>query len=176
MGGVSCADCCAHFRKWVARVCADRRAICNYAFCDGAGNDYLWGDAINYSPSSPGSIIGGKDTLNGGPGNDQLWGGPNNDTFVFKFGCGHDVINDFNQGNAAVGSTAPEHDIINVRDYHFADWNALKAAITEEGGNAVIHLSPNDSVTLLGVHAAALHAADFLVTGGTAQSDGSGGR
>jgi Ca2+-binding RTX toxin-like protein len=32
----------------------------------GAGNDSLYGDAQNYAPSSPGSITGGKDTLNGG--------------------------------------------------------------------------------------------------------------
>ena len=83
------------------------------------------------SPTSPGSITGGTDILNGGAGNDQLWGGPNDDKFVFNVGSGNDTINDFNQGNSAVGSTATEHDIINVHDYHFADWNTLQAEITE---------------------------------------------
>ena len=49
--------------------------------------------------------------LNGGHGSDQLWGGPNNDGFVFNKGSGLDVINDFGQGNKAVGSTAREHDL-----------------------------------------------------------------
>jgi len=48
--------------------------------------------------------------LIGGP-NDQLWGGPNDDTFKFNFGAGNKVIHDFDQGNLAVGSTAPEHDV-----------------------------------------------------------------
>ena len=82
----------------------------------------LYGDAVSYSPSSPGSITGGTDILWGGAGNDQLWGGPNNDAFVFSPRSGNDTIQDFNQGNLAVGSTATEHDIINVQDYHFAGW------------------------------------------------------
>jgi Ca2+-binding RTX toxin-like protein len=130
----------------------------------GAGNDFLYGDAQNYAPSSPGSITGGKDVLNGGGGNDQLWGGPNDDTFVFKLASGNDVINDFNQGNAAVGSTAAEHDIINVHDYGFANWAALSSVISDNAsGNAVIHLTANDTITLTGVHTAALHSTDFII-------------
>ena len=130
----------------------------------GAGKDYLYGDAQSYSPSSPGSITGGKDVLNGGGGDDQLWGGPNDDKIVFNLGSGNDVINDFNQGNSAVGSTAPEHDIINVHDYGFANWTDLQAVISDNtSGNAVIHLSANDSITLIGVHTAALHSTDFII-------------
>jgi Ca2+-binding RTX toxin-like protein len=130
----------------------------------GASDDLLYGDAVNYAPSAPGSITGGKDVLNGGSGNDQLWGGPNNDTFVFKVGSGNDVINDFDQGNRAVGSTAPEHDVINVHDYGFASWAALSSLISDDSsGNAVIHLTADDTVTLNGVHTAALHSTDFIV-------------
>ena len=101
--------------------------------------------------TSPGSITGGTDTLNGGAGNDQLWGGPNDDTFVFNLGSGNDVINDFNQGNSAVGSTATEHDLIDVQDYHFADWTSLYAAISDDpDGNAVIHLSASDFIAVVG--------------------------
>jgi serralysin len=74
------------------------------------------------------------------------------------------VINDFNQGNSAVGSTAPEHDVIDVHAYGFANGDALLAAISNDSqGNAVIHLSPTDSVTLIGVDAAHLHATDFII-------------
>ena len=123
----------------------------------GAGNDYLYGDAATYNPSSPGSIHGGKDILNGGAGDDQLWGGPNDDTFVFGLGSGNDTINDFNQGNAAVRSPAQEHDVIDVSAYGFADWSALRGLISHDGsGNAVIQLSPTDSITLAGVQSANL--------------------
>ena len=128
-----------------------------------SGNQVLYGDAQFYLPSSPGSITGGKDVLIGGP-NDQLWGGPNDDTFKFKVASGNDVIQDFNQGNLAVGSTAPEHDIINVHAYGFTDWSALLAVISDDSaGDAVVQLSPTDSITLTGVHTANLHASDFIV-------------
>src|SRR5262249_42853781 len=97
----------------------------------GDGSGTLYGDAQTYFVSSPGSITGGTDALNGGRGNDQLWGGPNNDTFVFQPGSGNDVINDFDKGNLAVGTTAPEHDVINVQAYGFADWHALQGVISD---------------------------------------------
>jgi hypothetical protein len=130
----------------------------------GEFTDHLYGDARTYAPSTPGSITGGTDTLNGGAGNDQLWGGPNNDVFVFTASSGNDVINDFNQGNTAVGSTAPELDVINLHDYGFADWAAVSSLISDDSsGNAVIHLSANDTITLSGVHAASLEATDFII-------------
>lgn len=130
----------------------------------GSSPDRLAGDAMSYAPSSPGSITGGRDTLNGGGGNDLLWGGPNNDTFVFNTGSGQDIINDFNQGNQAVGSTTSEHDLINLHDYGFADWAALSNLIGDNSaGDAVIHLTANDTITLDGVHTAALHPTDFVI-------------
>ena len=74
------------------------------------------------------------------------------------------MINDFNRGNLVVGSTATEHDVINVNAYGFAKWIALQAVISDDTfGNAVIHLSANDSVTLMGVHTAALDSTDFII-------------
>jgi Ca2+-binding RTX toxin-like protein len=131
----------------------------------GSGDDILYGDSYGYTPSSPGSITGGTDVLNGGAGDDQLWGGPNDDKFVFNVGSGNDTINDFNQGNLAVGSTATEHDLINVHAYGFSNWTALQAVISDDvvSGNAVIHLSATDSITLVGVHTAELHQNDFII-------------
>ena len=105
-----------------------------YTLIGGAGNDTLYGDAQGYSPTSLGSITGGTDILNGGAGNDFLWGGPNDDTFVFNVGSGNDTINQFNRGNSAVGSTATEHDIINLQDYHFADWGTLQELMERGDG------------------------------------------
>jgi serralysin len=130
----------------------------------GDGNDALYGDAEVYWSPSPGLITGGTDTLNGGGGNDSLWGGPNDDVFVFNVGSGNDVINDFNQGNAAVFSAVTEHDVIDVQAYGFVDWNALLAATSDDvSGNAVIQLSATDSITLAGVHTADLHQSDFII-------------
>ncbi|MGY3648764.1 Ca2+-binding RTX toxin-like protein [Bradyrhizobium sp. LM4.3] len=130
----------------------------------GATNDFLYGDAKVYNPATPGSITGGRDILNGGTGNDELSGGGNSDTFVFNTGSGNDLITDFDQGNKAVGSTATEHDLINVGDYGFADWTALSSLISDDtAGDAVIHLSASDTITLDGVHAASLHPTDFLI-------------
>lgn len=126
--------------------------------------DWLYGDARAYNPFVGGAITGGRDILNGGRGNDQLWGGPNNDLFVFNAGSGQDVINDFDQGNKAGGSTAPEHDLIDVHAYGLADWAALKGLISDDSsGNAVIRLAANDTITLDGIHAADLNARDFIV-------------
>jgi Ca2+-binding RTX toxin-like protein len=130
----------------------------------GRGSDYLFGDAQSYYGFSPGSISGGTDILNGGAGDDQLWGGPNNDVIVFNVRSGNDVINDFDQGNLAIGSTATEHDVIDVHDYRFTDWNALQAVTSDDAnGNAVIHLSANDSITLAGVQTADLRFVDFII-------------
>ena len=111
----------------------------------------------------PPARSGGTDTLNGRAGKDQLWGGPNDDKFVFNLGSGNDVIKDFNQGNLAVGSTATEHDVIDVHAYGFSDWSALQASISDNvSRNAVIHLSSTDSIELDGFHQAALHETDFI--------------
>jgi Ca2+-binding RTX toxin-like protein len=49
----------------------------------GAGDDFLYG-------------VGGNNTLDGGAGNDFMSSGSGQDTFVFRFGDGQDVIQDFN--------------------------------------------------------------------------------
>ena len=82
---------------------------------------------------------------------------------MFNVGSGNDVINDFNKGNSAVGSTATEHDIINVQDY-FADWGTLQGKISDDvNGNAVMQLSASDSITLVGVHTTDLQQTDFII-------------
>ncbi|MDF0517993.1 hypothetical protein P0R31_12195 [Bradyrhizobium yuanmingense] len=136
----------------------------NDVLTGGSHADILVGDARHYYPAAPGSITGGRDILNGKGGNDEMWGGPNSDTFAFDKGSGQELIHDFNQGNIIVGSAAVEHDLIDVRDYGFVDWTALKSLISDNGsGNAVIHLTASDTITLQGVQTADLHATDFIV-------------
>lgn len=136
----------------------------NDVLTGGSYVDMLMGDARTYDPAAPGSITGGKDILNGKGGNDELWGGPNSDIFAFDKGSGQDLIHDFNQGNSIVGSTAVEHDLIDVQDYGFADWTALKSLIVDDdSGNAVMHLTASDTITLQGVQKADLHATDFII-------------
>jgi serralysin len=80
-----------------------------------------------------------------------------------KFGSGNDVVNDFNQGNLAVGSSDAEYDLIDVQAY-FDNWTDLQAEISDDGsGNAVIHLSTTDSITLVGVQTANLLETDFII-------------
>jgi len=136
----------------------------NDVLTGGSYVDMLIGDARTYEPAAPGAITGGRDILNGKGGNDEMWGGPNSDIFAFDKGSGQDLIHDFNQGNIVVGSTAVEHDLIDVQDYGFADWIALKSLISDDdSGNAVIHLTANATVTLQGVQTEDLHSTDFIV-------------
>lgn len=64
-----------------------------------------------------------------------------------------------------VGSTVTEHDLVDVQDYGFADWTALKSLISDDGatGNAVIHLTASNTITLQGVQTVDLRATDFIV-------------
>ncbi|MBR0741511.1 hypothetical protein JQ581_31720 [Bradyrhizobium liaoningense] len=136
----------------------------NDVLTGGSYADYVVGDALHYTPAAPGSITGGRDVLNGEGGDDEMWGGPNNDVFVFDRGSGQDLIHDFDQGNKAVGSAVTENDLIDVQNYGFGDWAALKSLIDDDSsGNAVIHLTASDTITLQGVHSADLHATDFIV-------------
>jgi Ca2+-binding RTX toxin-like protein len=130
----------------------------NDVLIGGAGNDFLFGDGESYAGLVNVAQAGGNDVLNGGGGNDYMLGGPGNDQFVFNQHSGVDTIADFNHYSPT------EHDVINVADYHFANFAALQKVMTEDSfGNTTIHFDANDSVMLTGVHAADLHAHDFLL-------------
>ena len=87
--------------------------------------------------------------------------GPNDDVFVFDVRSGNDIINDFNRGNLIVGSTATEHDVIDVRAYGLSDWNALQQVISEwkcrdpSLGYGLYHPGRD--------HTADLHQTDFII-------------
>jgi Ca2+-binding RTX toxin-like protein len=101
----------------------------------------------------------GDDTLDGGEGSDRLEGGEGDDLFVFANGDGNDTIVDFTAGATNLAEK------IDVRAFGFADFAALQAATSQVGGNAVIQLDVDDSVTLIGVNAADLTPDDFVLDG-----------
>jgi Ca2+-binding RTX toxin-like protein len=95
----------------------------------------------------------GKDVFNGGAGNDTLTGGNGADTLVFAANFGEDVITDFK----------PHQDVIQFDHTLFANFAAVQSHATNDGqGNTVITFDANDTITLLGVTVAQLHASDFL--------------
>ncbi|NQV58040.1 MAG: pre-peptidase C-terminal domain-containing protein, partial [Alphaproteobacteria bacterium] len=97
----------------------------------------------------------GANTLNGAQGDDNLTGLGGDDLFVFTNGGGDDTVTDFTAG-------AGSDDVLDVSDFGFADLSALLAATNDAGANTVITLDGDDSITLIGVQEAHLHADDFL--------------
>jgi phospholipase/lecithinase/hemolysin len=97
------------------------------------------------------TLLGGSgtDRLIGGAGDDFLTGGAGIDTFVFGAGSGHDHITDFVRKEVIVINGVPGVD-------SFSD-----LTIASAGGNALISWGTGDTITLDGVKASALSAADF---------------
>ncbi|WP_057461214.1 FG-GAP-like repeat-containing protein [Pseudovibrio sp. POLY-S9] len=97
----------------------------------------------------------GKDELNGRQGDDTLTGGSDSDTFVFDIRAfGHDEITDFATG-------AGSDDIISIDTELFADFTSVLAATNDVGGDTVIKLDDENSITLKGVSKTDLHVDDF---------------
>jgi hypothetical protein len=133
----------------------------------GAGNDQLEGDGA-YAGSN---VVLGDDIVDGGTGNDTLYGDVvsygtdyvgtrGHNTFVFDGpGSGQDIIGDFLVANDKIKLAA---------GYGYATGAiALAHAADNAEGNAVIDLGNGDKITL-GVHAAALTAANFTIAETTA--------
>jgi 2',3'-cyclic-nucleotide 2'-phosphodiesterase (5'-nucleotidase family) len=109
---------------------------------DGGGdNDWLKGGADD-------------DVLEGGAGDDILSGGSGNDTFIFKSGFGDDEIRDFRGLNLNGG------DVIQFDSSIFADFNAVQAAIVDNGNTLTIQAG-SDSILLKVKDVADLHINDF---------------
>jgi len=113
----------------------------------GAGNDTI--DASQVTPNAMNL------TLNGGAGNDVLTGSGGADQFVFAFGSGNDTITNYNEAQG---------DVINLQGTGIANFLQLQGSIVDHGNFTTIDLGNGGSLTLTGVHAAQLHATDFLFT------------
>ena len=147
----------------------------------GNGNTQLYygattaGISATLNAGGTGTVTGdssvGSDTINGGVNNifgsnfndtftlnspganfqSTLTGNGGNDTFVFKPNFGKATITDFHSGQ----------DTIDFDPTLFADFNAVQSHMTAVGANTVITFDAGDTVTLVNVAPASLHANDF---------------
>ena len=116
------------------------------------GNDTLNGGLGNDTING-GS---GNDTLTGGDGNDIMDGGLGDDVLVFSSGDGADTIQNFVAGAGTV-------DHIDLTGFNSATAHAAIAGATQVGANTVLNFGNGDTLTLISVTAANLHADDFFV-------------
>ncbi len=121
----------------------------------GSGNDVLRGnkgdDRLDGGEGNDRVVDAqGNSTLIGGTGNDFLKGGAGNDTFVFEAGFGDDRIRDF--GNGA--------DVIDLTDFGLTDINDL--TLVQQGGSALVQVSPGETISLDNTLTTDLSNADFL--------------
>lgn len=100
----------------------------------------------------------GANILAGNTGSDTLTGGAGKDLFVMAKGGGQDVITDF----------SPADDQVRLEGYGFADFNAVKAAMTQSGSNVVLALGDGEQLTFLNRVIADFTAASFAGLGGAA--------
>lgn len=122
----------------------------------GAGDDFLFGDeGADDLDGGPGSdrLDGGRgpDLIVGGAGSDLLTGGRGADRFAFDGASGRDFIVDWEDGRDVIIYTSGAD--------KFAD-----LIITDTSAGALVHMGDPfvTSITLIGVDAAQLGAADFL--------------
>lgn len=122
----------------------------------GAGNDGLTGgsgDDVLFGAAGHDTLSGGSgdDWLEGGTGDDHLTGGSGTDTFHFATGFGRDMISDFG---------ASDRDIISFEGL-FADFDDVMAFSTQVGGDVVIEIDAQTSLTLRDASLLTLGADDF---------------
>ena len=111
----------------------------NDALSGGDGNDKLTGDA-------------GNDLLLGGGGNDKFDGGTGNDTYLIREGTGKDTIKSLDAG-----------DRIDVRDFHFASFQAVLDAAKQSGDHVTIALGGKNKLTIEHAQLSDLHADQFII-------------
>ncbi|MGE7417613.1 hypothetical protein ACQKLZ_25100, partial [Methylobacterium tarhaniae] len=123
------------------------------------GDDTLMGgaDGDGLSGGEGADLVSGddgNDLLFGNAGDDTLVGGSGSDIFAFGQGDGSDVVRDF-------VVSGPEADVIGFNGGVLGSFAAVQAALTQVGSDTVIRYGTEDTVTLQGVQAASLGAANF---------------
>jgi hypothetical protein len=98
-----------------------------------------------YAPGTPIFALAGNDTLTGAGGNDE---------YVFAQPIGNDTIYNFNVATAKI-------DLVGFANV--ASFTDIQADLTTDThGNAVIAIGAGETITLNGINAASLTAADFV--------------
>jgi VCBS repeat-containing protein len=117
----------------------------------GSGADDIYGGGGNDT------LVGGAsdDRLHGDAGMDLLTGGSGSDQFILRPGDGRDQITDFLAG-------AGTEDVIDLLAFDSTAARAAVANATQVGSDTVIDLGGDQTLTLLGISVANLHADDFL--------------
>jgi Ca2+-binding RTX toxin-like protein len=123
-----------------------------------------WGTAIGNAQAN---IITGNSSpnvINGGLGDDVMTGDgslheaghiiPRGDTYVIRAGDGHDTITDFQPGSDG-------GDLIELFGFAYRSLAEIKAIATESGGNTVLQLGADQTLTLLNVQISNFVANDF---------------
>ena len=115
----------------------------------GNGNDHLFGGRGNDA------LVGeaGNDHLVGGRGRDLLVGGADNDTFLIRQGTGTDTIADLQPG-----------DRVDIRDFHFASFQAVLNAAHQSHDDVVIALGGGDQLAIEDAKLSDLHAEQFIIS------------
>lgn len=100
---------------------------------------------------------GSDNVLDGAGGNDLLTGGLGNDTFVVAKDQGNDIIADFVAGAGA-------GDKVDLKGFSFADFAAVKEAMTASGSDVVLDLGNGQTLTFRGTTVDTFAADDFGFT------------
>src|SRR5204863_4016445 len=109
---------------------------------DGSTDGALISDNVEAYPASPIFAVSADDTLTGSAGDDE---------FVFAQPIGNDRVYDFDAG----------HDKLDLIGFGIAGYGDLPIA-NDSNGNAVVTAGSGETVTLVGVPASALSAANFV--------------
>jgi hypothetical protein len=109
---------------------------------DGSTGITYLGDNVEAYPASPIFAVSGDDTLTGSSANDE---------FVFAQPIGNDRVYNFTAAS----------DTVDLIGFGLAGYSGLVIA-DDASGNAVVTLGAGETITLVGVHAAALSAGNFV--------------
>jgi Ca2+-binding RTX toxin-like protein len=153
----------------------------DYALPENIENLHLTGNAWNTAiGNTQANIIIGNSSPNiieGGMGDDVMTGNgslheaghiiPRGDTYVIRAGDGHDTITDFQPGSDG-------GDLIELFGFQYRSLAEIKAIATELGGNTVLQLAADQTLTLLNVQISQFVANDFdfapVITAAAVQS------
>lgn len=126
------------------------------------GNDELYGGTgtdLLFGGQGDDLLFGnlGDDLLAGNLGNDWLCGGPGNDVFAFSNNGGQDVVKDYEDGSDILFIQA------NINGTGVTTAADVVARVSDGPSGAVVDLGGGNSVTLEGVSADSVTAADFFI-------------